>query len=144
MTQNILSGKWLWRAVLLAGGLWLAGTALLPGRVRKVRLMAISGPDPFSATIGWSYGPGARPISIIFDLELGDSYGSVTTDGEALEAEIPLSGPPGEPQRITASATYRLLGVAWTDVQHFEADALARSGADGYAARAKRGGPSSG
>ncbi|MFQ3662301.1 MAG: hypothetical protein SNJ69_07890 [Chloroflexaceae bacterium] len=131
MMQNVLGGKWLWRAALLAGGLWLARTTLLPGRVRKARLTAVSGPGPFYAMIGWSYGPGARPISIIFDLELGDSSGSVTTDGEALEAEVPLSGPPGTPWRITASATYRLLGVAWTDVQRFEVDVSVRSGADG-------------
>ncbi|MCX7791106.1 MAG: hypothetical protein N2378_10745 [Chloroflexaceae bacterium] len=117
----VISGKWLWRAALLAGGLWLAIGALLPARVRKVRLTAISGPGPFYATIAWSYGPGVRPISIIFDVELGDSYGSATTDGEALEAEIPLSAAPDGPCRITASATYRLLGVAYTRVRRFEA-----------------------
>ncbi|MFN3730528.1 MAG: hypothetical protein ACK4XJ_12605, partial [Fimbriimonadaceae bacterium] len=73
------------------------------------------------ATIAWSYGPGARPVSIIFDVELGDSCGSATTDGEALEAEIPLSAVPNGPCRITASATYRLLGFAYTQVRRFTA-----------------------
>lgn len=112
--------KWLLRAAVLAGGLWLASATLLPGRVRRARLTAITGPGPFYATIAWSYGPGARPISIIFDLQLGDSYGSATTDGEALEAEIPLSAAPNGPCRITASATYRLFGVPYTQVQRFE------------------------
>ncbi|MGQ9928541.1 MAG: hypothetical protein ACUVS4_16950 [Chloroflexaceae bacterium] len=116
-----MSKKWLWRVTLLAGGLWLAVAALLPARVRQARLMAISGPGPFSAIIAWSYGLGARPISVIFDLELGDSYGSATTDGEALEAKIPLSAAPNGPWRITASATYRLLGAAYTQVRRFEA-----------------------
>ncbi|MCS6881631.1 MAG: hypothetical protein RMK84_09140 [Oscillochloridaceae bacterium] len=112
--------KWLWRAALLIGGLWLAGATLLPGRVRQARLAAISGPGPFYATITWSYGLGVRPISIIFDLQLGDSYGSATTDGEALEAEIPLSAAPNGPCRITASATYRLFGFPYTQVRRFE------------------------
>lgn len=119
--RNTLSGTRLWRLALLAGGLWLAGAALLPGRVRQARLTAISGPGPFYATIAWSYGPGARPVSIIFDVELGDGYGSATTDGEALEAEIPLSAVPNGPCRITASATYRLLGFAYTQLRRFAA-----------------------
>lgn len=119
--RNTLSGTRLWRIALLAGGLWLAGAALLPGRVRHARLTAISGPGPFYATIAWSYGPGARPISVIFDVELGDSCGSVTTDGEALEAEIPLSTAPNGPCHITASATYRLLGFPCTHVRRFAA-----------------------
>lgn len=119
--RNTISGTWLWRVALLAGGLWLAGAALLPARVRRARLTAISGPGPFYATIAWSYGPGARPISIILDVELGESYGSATTDGEALEAEIPLSAVPNGPCRITASATYRLLGFPYTQVRRFAA-----------------------
>jgi len=119
--HGIMGKQWLWRMALLAGGLWLAVTTLLPARVRQARLTAISGPGPFYATIAWSYGLGARPISVIFDLDLGDSYGSATTDGEALEAEIPLSAAPNGPWRITASATYRLLGAAYTQVRRFEA-----------------------
>ncbi|NWF81762.1 MAG: hypothetical protein HXY37_17220 [Chloroflexi bacterium] len=111
--------RYLWYALWLGGGLWLVRVAILPALVRAARLTGISGAGPTYATITWSYGYGARPISVIFDLEAGEVTGSITTDGDALEAEIPLGAPPSGPYQLTASATYRILGVARTIVRRF-------------------------
>jgi hypothetical protein len=80
----------------------------------------VSGAGPYYVLISWGYGTGARPASIIFDLELDGDAGSVTTDGEALEAEIPLGRAVSGPYRLTVSATYRILGAARTVVTHAE------------------------
>lgn len=111
--------RYLWYALWLGGGLWLARITILPALVRAARLTGISGGGPVYATISWSYGPGARPISIIFDLEADGVTGSITTDGEALEAEVPLGTAPSGPYQLTVSATYRILGVARTIVRRF-------------------------
>jgi hypothetical protein len=95
---------------------WLVRSAVLPAALRAPRLAEVSGFGPFYAGLSWGYGPGARPVSVIFDLEAGGASGSVTTDGEALEAEIPLGVFPRGPYSLTASATYRLLGFAHTVV----------------------------
>lgn len=109
----------LWYAAWLGVGLWLARISLVPAPVRNPRLSELSGSGPFYAKLDWSYGLGARPLSIIFDLELGSATGSVTSDGEALEAEIPLASAPRGPYRLSVSATYRVLGLARTVVsQH--------------------------
>lgn len=119
MNSALVTRRRLWYAVLLGSGIWLARVSLVPGTVREARLTGINGVGPYYATIAWSYGIGARPVSIIFDFEAGDASGSITTDGEALEAEIPLGVPPGGACCLTVSATYRILGVAHTVVRRF-------------------------
>jgi hypothetical protein len=122
--SEIVRRRRLWYAAWLGGALWLARVSLVPAPIRGARLISISGAGPHYALISWGYGVGARPLSIIFDLELGPAAGSATTDGEALEAEIPLGAPgdspPAGPYRLTVSATYRILGFARTVVTRVE------------------------
>lgn len=121
MGSEIVRRRRLWYAAWLGGALWVARVALFPAPVRGARVVSVSGAGPYYVLISWSYGVGARPASIIFDLELDGDAGSVTTDGEALEAEIPLSRAPSGAYRLTVSATYRILGVARTVVTRSEA-----------------------
>lgn len=121
-TRHFRRGLWLGIGAGLS--LWLGRTAILPAAIHHGHLGTISGHRPTYALIGWTYGAGARPLSVIFDIELsGGAQGSVTTDGEALEAEVPLIGAaePG-PYRITASATYRILGFVRTIAYRFAGD----------------------
>ncbi len=120
--SEIVRRRRLWYAALLGGALWLARVSLLPAPIRGARLSGVSGAGPFYAQLSWTYGIGARPISIIFDLEAGPAAGSATTDGETLETEIPLAASPAGPYRITISATYRILGVARTVVTVVEGE----------------------
>lgn len=106
--------RWLWYGALAAAGVWVTRAAILPAPVRAPRLTGVSGFGPYYASLAWGYGAGARPASVIFDLEAGGARGSVTTDGESLEAEIPLGIMPRGPYRLTVSATYRVLGFART------------------------------
>ncbi len=108
--------KWLWYGALAGAALWAARVAVLPAPLRGLRLAAVSGFGPFYAELSWDYGLGARPLSVIFDLEAGPAAGSCTTDGEAVEAEIPLGLNPRGPYTLTASATYRVFGFARTVV----------------------------
>ncbi len=116
MSSEIVRRRRLWLAAWLGGALWLARVALVPAPLRDARLTGLSGMGPYYALIGWSYGIGARPVSVIFDLEAGAAAGSLTTDGDALEAEIPLGTAPSGPYSLTVSATYRILGAARTRV----------------------------
>lgn len=117
------------RGLLLAAwaglGIWIGRSALIPARVRDARLSGLSGTGPVYADLAWTFGAGARPVSVIFDIELpGGASGSVTTDGEALEAEVPLIGKPATGRyTLTASATYRILGLPRTLVYRFEGEA---------------------
>jgi hypothetical protein len=108
--------RWLWLGTWAAAGLWVARVAVLPAPLRGPRVSGVSGEGPYFAELRWDYGLGARPVSVIFDLEAGPAAGSCTTDGEATEAEIPLGIHPRGPYRLTASATYLVLGVARTVV----------------------------
>lgn len=108
--------RWLWYAAWAAAALWVARIAVLPAPLRRPRLTAVSGTGPFFAELSWEYGLGARPQSVIFDFEAGGAGGSCTTDGEAVEAEIPLGLAPRGPYNLTASATYRVFGRAHTVV----------------------------
>ncbi|NTU86103.1 MAG: hypothetical protein HGA45_43380 [Chloroflexales bacterium] len=108
--------RWLTYGVWVAAALWIVKTTVLPAPVRATRLTEVSGFGPYYAGLSWSYGLGARPVSIIFDLEAGSAKGSITTDGEAFEAEIPLGVFPRGPYSLTVSATYRVLGFAHTVV----------------------------
>jgi hypothetical protein len=112
-------GFWVafWSALAVA--VWRG--ALLPARLRQARVSGISGAGPFYVGFSWSYGAGTRPQSVIFDLELADgAAGSVTTDGEATEAEVPFRQAPAGPYRLAATATYRIVGVVRTRVYRFE------------------------
>jgi hypothetical protein len=97
-------------------GVWLVRSAVLPATIRDAHLTKVSGDEPCYASLSWRYGPGARPVSIIFDLETCKATGSVTTDGEESEATIPLASAPCSTYHLTVSATYRLLGFAHTMV----------------------------
>lgn len=114
----------LWLGIGAGLGLWLGRSAILPAAIHHAHIGTISGHRPAYAMLGWTYGPGARPISVIFDIALpGDTHGSLTADGEALEAEVPLIGAaePG-PYQITASATYRILGIVYRAAYRFAGD----------------------
>ena len=116
MGSEIVRRRRLWLAAWLGGALWFARVSLVPAPLRGARLASVSGVGPFYALVSWSYGLGARPMSVIFDLEAGPARGSITTDGEALEAEIPLGAAPTGDYTLTISATYRLFGMARTRV----------------------------
>lgn len=120
MGNEIVRRRRLWYAAWLGGALWLARVSLLPAPVRGARVISVSGLGPYYALIGWNYGTGARPVSMIFDLEAGKAAGSITTDGEAFEAEIPLGAAPSGPYTLTVSATYRIFGFARTVVTRSE------------------------
>ncbi len=112
--------KGFWIAFWVAFGAAVWRGALLPARLCNARVNGLHRVSPFYAGFSWDYGAGARPQSIIFDLDLGDgAAGSITTDGEATEAEIPLGTPAAGPYRIIATATYRILGVVHTQVYRF-------------------------
>ncbi len=114
-------GRGFWFGLGVAAGLWVTVNAVFPARLRLGRVSSVSGTRPVCAEIGWAYGRGARPVSVIFDLLLTHgAAGSVTVDGEALEAEIPLLQAHSGPYRLTASATYRILSRPQTVVYTFE------------------------
>lgn len=96
----------------LAVAVWRG--ALLRANVRNLRLHQLSDNTPIYLRLSWGYSAGARPQSIIFDLDLGGASASVTTDGEATEAELPIGTNPGGPYRVGISATYRIMGVVRT------------------------------
>ncbi len=119
---EIVRRRRLWYAALFGGALWLARVSLLPAPLRGARVTGVSGAGPFYAVLSWTYGVGARPVNVIFDLQAGPAAGSITVDGDALEAEIPLGAAPAGPYRITISATYRILGFARTVVTRAEGE----------------------
>ncbi len=91
--------------------------AVIPARLRLPRVTSLSGISPMYATLSWGYGPGGRPVNVIFDLRFaGGATGSVTVDGEALEAEVPLIGQArsDEAYTLTATLVYRRLGWTFT------------------------------
>lgn len=111
-------GFWLAFWGVLGAVIWRG--ALTPARVRSLRVSGFSGAGPRHAGFRWGYGAGARPQSVIFDLELANGEaGSVTTDGEATEAEAPLRAISAGPYRVSAEATYRILGVVRRKVYRF-------------------------
>ena len=113
-------GRGVWFGLGVAAGLWLTVNALFPARMRMGRVSDMSGTRPVCAEIGWRYGRGARPVSVIFDLQAAQGVlGSVTVDGEALEAEIPLPQALSGPYQLTATATYRILSRPQTVVYTF-------------------------
>lgn len=91
--------------------------ALIPARLHHPRITSLSGIEPMYVMLSWGYGPGSRPVNVILDVQFaGGAQGSVTVDGEALEAEVPLIGKAqlGASYTITATLLYRQLGRAFT------------------------------
>jgi hypothetical protein len=103
-------GYGVWLGLLLQ----LLIRALIPARIRHLRVRHHRAPGISSVSLSWDYSWGTRPLSLIFDLEAGAAAGSVTSDGSRTEALIPLVCPLQGPYQVTISATYRLLGYAYT------------------------------
>ncbi len=119
-TKALQRGFWLsfWSVVTI---MTVRG-AIIPARLRNLRITSLSGIGPVYATVSWGYSAGSRPVNVIFDLQFaGGATGSVTVDGEALEAEVPLIGTAraGEAYTITATLVYRRLG--WTFTRQMQA-----------------------
>ena len=101
-------------------GVWLGlliqllSRGLIPARIRHLRVRHPRDPEISGVTLSWDYSWGARPLSLIFDLTAGATTGSVTSDGSSEEALITLGRPLQGPYQLTISATYRLLGFAYT------------------------------
>jgi hypothetical protein len=111
---------------LLAAGLgliavgWLAQVALRPAQVRAVEISRVSGVGPARICLRWSYEPGVRPISLIIDVVgPGAQSGSLTIGGQATSGEIALADAPSGPYQLTATATYRIVGVVRRHTQSF-------------------------
>ena len=100
----------------LGYGVWLGLLIqlLIPARIRHLRVRHPRDPESSGVTLSWDYSWGARPLSLIFDLKAGATTGSVTSDGSGEEALIPLGRLLQGPYQLTISATYRLLGFAYT------------------------------
>ncbi|MEI7645426.1 MAG: hypothetical protein WCJ55_14230 [Chloroflexales bacterium] len=102
----------------LAAAMWRG--VLRPARLHGAQVCGLRGEVPCYAKLTWSYGAGTWPQSVIFDLDLSDgAAGSVTTNGEARAAEVPFHRAAVGPYQITATATYRILGVVITRVYRF-------------------------
>jgi hypothetical protein len=115
---------YLWGGVAIGVLAGVVGPLLRPSPVRHGRVLAVRGHTPAYASISWRYGMGLRPTSVIFDLEMDSgASGSVTTDGEAFEAEIPLPTTDPSAYRLRATASYRVLGIPHTKEFHFQGEA---------------------
>ena len=94
-----------------------------PARLRDVALLGVrprADAQGVRAAIAWKYGPGARPVSLIVDLEAEDGvHGSATADLEQREVLVPLPTAPTKPYTITTTATYRIMGIPRVQVLRF-------------------------
>jgi hypothetical protein len=111
--------------------LWCGGLALLagvaarwvrPARLASARVTAITPAAPPAASVALTYGLGAMPARVIVDVadEVGGG-GSATVEGDQLFLDVPLIGEPSRDYRVTATATYRVLGRPFTVVREFAA-----------------------
>jgi hypothetical protein len=111
--------------------LWISGLAALlgaaalafrPARLLGARVTAVTPGSPPVASVALAYGPGLAPSSVIVDvLDSDGNGGSATIGGAQLFLEIPLSGALRSRRRVTATATYLLLGRPLTVVREFAA-----------------------
>jgi hypothetical protein len=84
------------------------------------RVTAITPGAPPAASVVLTYGIGAMPARLIVDVaDDAGSSGSATVDGDQLFVDIPLIGTPSREYRVTATATYRVLGRPFTVVREF-------------------------
>jgi hypothetical protein len=111
--------------------LWCGGLALLagvvarwvrPARLASARMTAITPGAPPTANVALTYRAGAMPASVIVDVvdEQGNG-GSATVDGDQMFIDVPLSGAPSGSYRVTATATYMVLGRPLTVMRQFVA-----------------------
>lgn len=110
--------KLLW----LGGALALLGVALWhgrPARLRSVGLVAVLPGTPPRARLALDYGVGARPRSVILDVEGPRGSGSATVEGDQAIVEVPISGEIDAHCRITATTGYRVLGRLYEQVDVF-------------------------
>jgi hypothetical protein len=109
--------------------LWCSGLALLtgaiiqwvrPARLTSARVTAITPGDPPSASVALTYSVGAMPAHVIVDVaDEARNGGSATVDGDQMFIDIPLIGAPLGSYRVTATATYLVLGRPLTVVREF-------------------------
>src|SRR5262245_40786040 len=109
------------RLFLWCGGLTLlAGAAawwMRPARLTSAKVTAIMQGVPPTASVALTYGAGAMPARVIVDVaDAAGEGGSATVEGDQMFLEIPLSGAPSRSYRVTATATYRVLGRLHTIV----------------------------
>lgn len=88
---------------------WLVWRAR-PARLERVQITAITPGDPPVAHLAIAYGPGARPICTIIEIQSPHATGSATVNGITLFAAIPLDGSPDGPFAIQATGYYRAYG----------------------------------
>jgi hypothetical protein len=104
----------------LAMGIVVTNYLLRPADIHIAKVTAVSTGKPSYASVVWTYGRGAPPTSVIIDLTTGGgASGSITVDGELLNAEIPLSAKFSGAYTLTFTQTHRILGMARTNVQTF-------------------------
>ena len=105
---------------LLAGAV---ARRMWPARLTLARVTAITPGAPPTASVVLTYSFGAMPARVIVDVANdAGSGGSATVDGDQLFLEVPLIGAPAPDYRVTATATYRLLGRLFTVVRRFAAE----------------------
>ena len=103
----------------VAGG-WLAQAWLWPAQVRNIEITGVTGAEPTFVGLRWSYGLGLRPISLIIDLAgQNERGGSLTVSGRAGTGTIPIAAGSAGPYHLSATATYRIVGVVRTHTQQF-------------------------
>ncbi|HEU5014233.1 MAG TPA: hypothetical protein VFT66_17045 [Roseiflexaceae bacterium] len=97
----------------LGGALALLGAAVWRGRpapMLRVHMVARMPGSPPVARLTLKYGTGARPQSVILDVEGPDGAGSATIGGSQEFVDVPIIGELNSQPRITATAAYRVLG----------------------------------
>jgi hypothetical protein len=88
---------------------WLVWRAR-PAALERIRITSITPGDPPVAHVAIAYGSGARPISMIIEIQSPHATGSATVNGITLFATIPLDGSPDGPFELQATAYYRAYG----------------------------------
>jgi hypothetical protein len=97
---------WLGGAVLLGVAVWRGR----PAPMLRVHMVARMPGSPPVARLTLKYGTGARPQSVILDVEGPDGAGSATIGGSQEFVDVPIIGELDSQPRITATAAYRVLG----------------------------------
>lgn len=104
---------------LVAGG-WLAQAWLRPAQVRAIEITEVKGAGPAFVGLRWAYSPGLRPISLIIDLVGPNALsGSLTVSGQAISGAIPIATASAGPYQMSASASYRIVGLMRIHTQQF-------------------------